>query len=207
MKAPSKRTKKTAALVPQTRDELRGLIARIITAQTTREKAVAERDAAIAAATAQIETEHGYNATIEQADQDAARCLELVEMWAVANKADFGDARSIVEANARFGWRLGNWSLNTGRKGAAIVEFLQRIIERGIKPGATQRQQARAALAARYVRFKVTLDKEAAISDRENKKAATLLRHAGAAFEQEEKFYLDPEREGQKPPLLTTPTP
>lgn len=205
MKTPSKRTKKTALQAPQTREELHALIASLTTAQITREKAIAERDAAILEATAEIEKEHGYNATIEQANKDAARGLELLELWATENKKErFAAARSIVEANARFGWRMGNWSVSTARKPGPVLDFLTRIIKRGQMADATPRQKARASIAARYLRIKPSLDKEAALADRENRATVILLRQAGATFEQEETFFFDPIREGQKPPLMTT---
>lgn len=199
-----KRTKKPALQIPQTREELHALIASISSAQIKQEKAIAERDAAVLAAAAQIEKKHGYNATIEQAAVDVAKGMELLEAWSACNKERFAAARSIVEAEARFGWRLGNWSVQTPRKTAPMVEFLQRIVQRGQGDKVTPRQKARAQLAARYLRIKATLDKEAALSDRESRPTITLLRRAGVTFEQEETFYFAPEREGQKPPLITT---
>lgn len=205
MKTTTKRASKKAALVPQSKEELRTLIASILSAQTTREKAIADRDSALAAQAAEIEKKHGYNATIDKADKDAARGLELVEMWAAANKAEFGEARSLVEANARFGWRLGNWAFQTSRKQSEVMEFLQAIMRRGLRPEATERQKQRCTFAALFLRIKTSLDKEQAIAERDNPAARRLFRRAGITIEQEETFYLDPEREGQKPPLITTP--
>jgi hypothetical protein len=202
-KTATKRVKKAAAQIPQDAAELSILIASTIQDQTTREAAIAKRDALLAKVRERIEKKHGFDSTIQAAELRISRALEMLEFWAVTHKKEFGDARSITRAGARLGWRLGNWQLPASGKAATkAVEYLQGVVTRGGLEGASDKQKARALLAASFLRIKTTLDKEHAISERENRKARALLKGAGLEFAQDETFFLDPEREGQKPPLL-----
>lgn len=194
--------KKLAAAVPQNDDELNTLLTETITAQTTREKAVADRDDAFNQAKEQLEKEHGWNATIEEQDKTIARNLELLETWTVINQKRLGDARSIVINGHRFGHRLGKWKTAATEKWEKVVENLTKWMRAGKDEDADDKVKERAAIAAEYLVFSCSPDKNAMLRDRDVKSRRAVLEKAGVEFEQEESFFLDPDREGQQPARL-----
>lgn len=201
----SKRAKKLAAQIPQTEEALNALIADTLKAQTARESTIAKRDSLLLKVRERIEKKHGFDKSILDDELRIAHALELLEFWAVTHKKDFGDARSITRAGARLGWRLGNWQLPATKKAAeAAVDFLQGVVTRGSRDGASERQKARGVLASSFLRIKTTLNKERAVEERKTQGTRVLMKRAGLEFTQEETFYLDPEREGQTSPILTT---
>lgn len=170
-------------------------VAETCEAQIQREKLVAKRDARIAEITAD------YASDIEALGTTIDTNLTLLEQWADANAAEFGEARSTVIGGARLGFRLGNPAVKPVGKltAKAVVAGLQRL---------------GGALAAKYLRVKTELDKEAALAtgrllespDEEVRaQAESELATIGVEIGQAETFYLDPPREGQADTVLTKP--
>lgn len=201
----SKRLSKIAAQVPVTDAEVEALISITLKTQTERETIVAERDQALQKQREALEAEHGYDRRLKDKDTVLSRNLELLETWAeIHKKRRFGKAKSILIGTARLGWRLGNWktALMPKIKWADVVEALQDFIERGDEEDASEKAKARAALAQEYVRIRVDADKEAMLRDRAERSSRALLKKVGVEFDQDETFYVAPEREGQQPATL-----
>lgn len=156
-----------------TRDEATALAAEIVASQITRERLVAERDAAMETAA------KPYRTQIDQADAQISDGLARLEAWATAHKADFGDAESIVlPGGNRVGWRLGQWAAKTAKgwtwdKVIAAIEALPK----GWRDA--------------YLRIKTEPNKAAMIADREKTDFSVL----GVEFVQDRRFYLEPHRE------------
>lgn len=202
----SKRLSKLAAAVPQSEAEVEAMIAATLKLQTDSETLIASRDALIHAATAAIEKEHGHSAKLNAISIDLARNLEVLETWAVLNKKKhFKKAKSIRFALARIGWRLGNWKtkLRSKTKWLDVVEKLEDFVSAGQGDDASEKQKARADLAEEYLRREVSPDKEAMLRDRAIRAARALLKKCGVIFEQDETFFVQPDREGQQPATLT----
>jgi hypothetical protein len=198
----AKKLKKLAAQIPQSDADLSALLTATITAQTKRESAVARRDAKIAAAKAAIEIEHGFDAIIAAQDAILERNLELLETWTTINAKRLGDAKSLVVGGHRFGWRLGNWKTVATDTWDKVTAKLREWREAGKADDASPEAQERAAMAAEYLVDKCEPDRKAMLRDRDRKPARALLAKAGVEFEQDESFYLEPDREGQQAPRL-----
>lgn len=197
---------KLAAQVPQNDEQLSKLLTATILAQTDREAAIAARDAAEAKAKAELEAQHQWGAIIAERDIVIARNLEVLETWCAVHKEDrFGKAKSITLNQHRFGWRLGNWKtvLAKGVKWEAVIAALQRLIAKGKDSDASEKAKERAALAKEYLAIKIAPDKESMLRDRHLRPNRALLKVAGVGFEQDENFYLEPDREGQDGATLT----
>jgi Bacteriophage Mu Gam like protein len=201
----SKRISKIAASVPSTDAEVEALISITLKTQTERETIIAERDQALQKQREALEAEKHYDRDLKTKDVILARNLELLETWAVMNKKKrFGKVKSILIGTARLGWRLGNWKtrLMSKVKWVDVVDALQAFLERGDEKDASEKAKARAALAQEYIRISVEADKEAMLRDRADRKSRALLKKAGVYFDQDETFYVDPNREGQQPATL-----
>lgn len=196
------RLKKLAAQVPQNDAELSRLLTATQTAQTSMEKLIAERDESLTKARQALEDKHGWDRAIAGHEADIARNLELLETWSVINAKRFGDAKSLVMFGCRFGYRLGNWKTKATEKWDKVVEKLQKWLEAGKAEDAQEDIKERAAIAADYLVFSCDPDKKAMLRDRDVKARRALLEKAGVAFEQDESFYLEPDREGQAPARL-----
>jgi phage host-nuclease inhibitor protein Gam len=170
----SKRVKKQATPgADYDRDTATALAAEIVASQIQRERMVAERDAKIEAVKAP------YRLEIDRIDAEIGDGLARMEAWSNANRADFGDAKSLVlPGGMRVGWRLGNWSAKTlrGWTWAKVQEAIEALPK---------------AWRDSYLRTKTEVAKDAIISDREKVEWETL----GVKFEQAETFYLEPHRE------------
>lgn len=177
----------------QSRAAVERCVTETCAAQIAREQLIAKRDAKIAAITAE------YAPAIEALDDEIGTNLSLLEQWADANTAEFGDARSLVVAGARLGYRMGNPAAKpTGKLNfKAIIAGLQKL---------------GGDLAKKYLRVKTEFDKEAALatgrlleSTEEEVRAAAEaeLAQIGVEIQQAETFYLDPPREGQPDATLT----
>lgn len=204
----SKRLSKIAAQVPGTDAEVEALISITLKTQTERETIVAERDRTLQKQREELEAEHGYDRQLKELDTILSRNLELLETWGEINKKRrFGKAKSILIGTARLGWRLGNWktALLPKVKWADVVEALRDFISRGKEEDASEKAKARAALADEYVRVRVDADKEAMLRDRHERKTRALLKKVGVEFDQDETFYVAPDREGQQPSTLVAP--
>lgn len=197
------------SLVPKNEAQLTELIQQIILNQTRREMAVAERDAAIATFSAKLEEEHHYDRTINQADIENARNVELLEAWAADNKAEFGALKSTTRAGATFGWRLGSWGTKLKSKvtWARVVEALRALITQAANEKDSPAPDAETVLtgqiAARFLRIVEQPDKEAMIAARDKAEDVAVLEHAGVLVEQNEFFFFEPAREGQASPDLS----
>lgn len=176
-----------------TRAAVEACVAETCAAQIQREKLVAKRDGKIAAITAEFASDiEGLGSTIDNN-------LTLIEQWADANAAEFGDARSIVIGGARLGFRLGN----------PAVKALGKLTFKAIIAGL---QKLGDSLAQKYLRTKVELDKDALLAtgrllestDEDTRaQAENELAQVGVEIVQAETFYLDPPREGQADTTLT----
>lgn len=165
--------KKATPGADYSRDEATALAAEMVASQIQRERLVAERDAAIEAAA------KPYRPQIDRIDAEIKDGMARLEAWATANKADFGDARSLVlPGGNRIGWRLGNWAAKT-MKGWTWEKVGAHLL--------TLPKGWRDA----YLRQKVEVAKDAIIADREKVDWSQL----GVSFAQGETFYLEPHRE------------
>lgn len=193
-----KKFKELAAKLPKTDAELQALLSDLVKAQTRRERAVAERDGKFAEECANLEKMYGWGSTIAAADETIKQKMELLEVWAEMNRPRMGDAKSLAMNGHRFGWRLGAWS-TVAKKWADVVDYLQRLVEKGKGEDASAKQKKRAAIAQAFVAVVVKPNKEAMIRDRDSRPARAILKAAGVDFAQEESFFFDPSREGQAP--------
>lgn len=164
--------KKATPGADYSRDEATALAAEMVASQIQRERLVAERDAAIEAAA------KPYRPQIDRIDAEIKDGMARLEAWATANKADFGDARSLtLPGGNRVGWRLGNWSAK------AMKGYTWERI-------ATELSSLPAKWRA-YLRVKTEVDKAKILADRD----AYDWRAVGIEFIQGETFYLEPHRE------------
>lgn len=204
----AKKLKKIAAQVPTTDAEVEKLLSDTLTAQLEREALVTAQDAALKAAKEQIEAEHHYDRDISSRDVTIARNVELLELWATIHRKRFGAAKSMtIGGIARLGWRLGNWktALRKSVKWDDVVAFLKSLKDRGAKEDASDKAKARAELANQYLRVKTDANKDNMLRDRAERASRALLKAAGVTFEQDETFFIEPDREGQQPATLKAP--
>ena len=176
-----------------TREAVAITVADCCDSQLKRESLTVERDARIKV----IKDE--YDPQIEAHDDAIAANLTLLEQWADANTAEFGDARSMVVAGARLGYRLGN----------PAVKPIGKLTFKAIIAGL---QKLGGALSEKYLRVKTEFDKDAALATGrmiESTDAAAAaqadaeLDALGVEIVQAETFYLDPPREGHADVVLT----
>lgn len=165
--------KKAVPGADYTRDEAAALAAAVVASQIQRERLVADRDTAIEKAAAP------FRAQIDKADAEIADGLARLEAWSAANKAEFGDARSLVlPGGNRVGWRLGKWTAKTLK--GLTWDDVKATLE-GLSKGWRDL----------YLRTKTEVAKDAIIADREKVEWDKI----GVRFEQAETFYLEPHRE------------
>jgi phage host-nuclease inhibitor protein Gam len=182
----------------RTRESAEASIREIIERQIAREKLIAARDLAVE--TVKGKHNPAIDALTEAIDQD----FQLLEDWAETNRAEFGDAKSMLIGGNRIGWRTGNPKVEPRGK-----VTLKTIVARLVKAGGE--------LKDRFIREKPELNKEAilavnrkaegrdpeleALSEAVRKAAQTeaqeTLRKIGVAVTQTESFYLEPDRAGQ----------
>lgn len=201
----AKKLQKIAAQVPTTDAEVEKLLSDTLTAQLEREAFVASRDEALKAAREKIDAEFHYDRDIASRDVTIARNVELLELWATIHRKRFGTAKSMtIGGIARLGWRLGNWktALRKRAKWDDVVAFLKALKDRGAKEDASDKAKARAELANQYLRVKTDANKDNMLRDRAERASRALLKAAGVVFEQDETFFVEPDREGQQPATL-----
>lgn len=164
-----------------------------VTAQIDREKRIAKRDSAIQ----KVTEEHASR--IDELTEEIDSNLGLLEQWADANKADWGDARSLTVGGHRLGFRTGNPTATPNGK-LTFKTILATLIKAG------------GDLAKKYCKVKTTLCKDTILAtgrELESTDPAAVataqaeLDAIGCHIEQTETFYLDPAREGQPETLLT----
>ncbi|MDZ4287801.1 MAG: host-nuclease inhibitor Gam family protein [Prosthecobacter sp.] len=197
--------KKLAALVPQNDEELAKLLTVTTIKQAEREKLVADRNTAETLAKAALEKEHSWGAKIATLDKEITGKMELLETWSAINKPRFGEAKSLTVNRHRFGWRLGNWK-TTLRKGVKswklALEALHGIVAKGMDQDAKPELKDRAEMAKDYLAIKLEANKEAMLRDRDDAVRAALLNDVGVIFDQDENFFLEPDREQQQAATL-----
>lgn len=185
---------KTKRPVIQTTEHLERVIAETIAAQIDREKRIAKRDAKIN----EITAEHAPK--IDALGSEIETNLALLEQWADAHAAEWGDAKSTVVCGHRLGFRLGQPTVDYAGKLKA-KDVLAALVKRGDGD----------PLFAKYVRTKQELNKEAVLATgreaQSGDEAAAAAAEAeldaiGCEIAQTETFYLDPAREGQPETVL-----
>ena len=112
---------------------------------------------------------------IDAAQKAIKANVAAVKVWALANKAAFGDAKSMDAGFAVIGFRTGTPKVSL-LKGWTIERVIEAVKDRFARRG--------------YVRTREELDKEAMIADRE-KLAAKELDAVGLAIDQDEAFFVD----------------
>lgn len=185
---------------PQDEAELHELCRRLTVASIERETLIAKRDLAMQQAS------EPYQADIAAHDATLEQGMKALENWAVLHKDRFAEAQSVVVGGQfRVGWRMGNWAtkLKSRVTWDQVVTGLQDMVAHGRKSAASKVAQVRAALAEKYLRTKIEPNKEAMLTDRHTEEAVELLTDLGVTFNQEKRFYLVPNREGQDGPELT----
>ena len=165
-----------------------------VAAQIDREKRTAKRDAEIQ------EITEKHSPKIDALSAEIENNMVILEQWADAHSATWGDARSIVVGGNRLGFRTGNPAV----KPVGKLTF-KAIIASIAKAGGD--------LAKKFLKQKTDLCKETILAtarqlestDEATRIAAQAeLDAIGCHIEQAETFYLDPAREGQADTLLTT---
>lgn len=186
--------------LPQSDGEVQSLITATITAQLKREKLRADRDQSI------IKASEPFAGQIDDLTAAIERDVKTLERWGLANRDRFGTAKSLVMGGHRFGWRLGSWGTGTAKKHTwkTVLIALKDIIQSAHRANASEATQQRATLAANFIRTEEKPAKELMLAWREDPTAHALLKECGVTFEQEQTFFLSPDREGQDAPTLTT---
>ena len=182
----------------RSRESAECTVREIIERQIAREKLIATRDAEVQLVLAR------HNPKIDEATLAIDTDFELLETWAEENRAEFGEAKSLLVGGHRVGWRTGNPKVETRGK----LSF-KTLVSQLVKAGGD--------LKARFVREKPELNKEAVLElnrvaegkadalkplgEEDKAKAIAAARAAlkelGVKVTQTENFYLEPDREGQ----------
>lgn len=178
------RLKKESGLpVPQSKEAAEELARAMVEDQLEAERLVADRDSAVLKAT------EPFAGKIETLEAENKLRLAALEIWAQANESEFGSDKSLSLGGHRVGWRTGQPTATTMSKWtwkkvmANLLEQPKRIRDL-------------------YVRIKEEPNKEAFIARREDHPDE--LKALGVRIVQTERFYLEPDREGQDSPLLTS---
>lgn len=200
----AKQLKALSPLVPQSDGELTLVLRDTITAQTTREEAIALRDAKIAEMRKTLEDKYGYDALIANCERDIERGLALTELWAAKNKARFGELKSLTLAGVRLGWRGMGWktALLSRVTWARAVEFLDELSKRGAAKDAGATAVLMGLIAERFLRRKIEPNKDEMIAARDDAAAMEVLLAAGVMIETEDAFFIRREGEGQQEATL-----
>ena len=175
--------------VIQATEHLERIITETVAAQIEREKRIAKRDAKIN----EISAEHAPR--IDALGSEIETNIALLEQWADANAAEWGDAKSTTVLGHRLGFRTGQ----------PTVDYAGRLKAKDVLAALVKRGEGD-PLFAKYVRVKNELNKEAVLAtgraaDSADKAVATAaeaeLDAIGCEIVQSETFYLEPAREGQ----------
>ena len=205
----SKKLKALLPLIPSDDLALTDLINRTCIAQLTREEAITKRDDLLREAAASIEAKYKYEALIQECETTLDANKELLEAWSVHNIARFGKAKSFKFAGVTMGWRSNGWatcliaSKATWKKAVQILEELAFAARDEAKAEQPNPEVIEAGqIAASLVRVKVEPAKDVMLSKRENPAVIKVLATAGVGFEEEENYYVKPDRDGQEGPEL-----
>lgn len=205
----SKKLKALLPFIPSDDRQLTELLTQTTLAQTTREEAIALRDQKRADALKAIEENFGFDQLIENCERDLSTNKELLEAWSIHNAARFGEKKSMSFAGVTFGHRSNGWAtclIGSKATWKAVVEKLRSFAELAF----SERQQPEpnaeilevGEIASSLIRVKVDPAKDVMLSNRENPEVLKVLAVVGVGFEEEENFYIRPEREGQEGPEL-----
>ncbi len=121
-----------------------------------------------------LEVTERFGAKIAELDDDMKPKLTAVMNWALANPAEFAEAKSLDFGTARVGFRTGTPKLtllNRSWNWDAVCETVQRLLPN-------------------FIRSKPELDKEAIIAQRDE--LAEYLPACGVKVVQGETFFLEP---------------
>lgn len=177
---------KTTAVL-KTRAAVEATINEAVAAQIEREHFVAVRDAALLA----INEKHGP--AIDELSEIIDGNVALLEQWADVNRAEFGDAQSMVINEHRIGYRVGQPTVKPAGK-LKFPTIIKAILTKG------------GELAKKFLRIKTELNKEAMLEAARllecgdaaaRETAAAELAEIGCDVVQGESFYLEPNRAGQ----------
>lgn len=193
---------------PQNRKSMERMVRAVVSSQIELESLIAQRDAAT------IEAAKPFADNISDLNNQIARAMELLETWSDLNSSDFGDTRSLEVEGHRMGWRKGNWKSETKSRLVTwkkIVEKLK-VWKKGAArcripadPKLAEEARKKAHWAGEWLRIKRSFDpaRDTMIASRDDQDAKPLLVELGVIIDQDETFYLAPDREGQEGPLLT----
>lgn len=135
-----------------------------------------------------IHLEKSYESTFIQINSAIEKATQELQAWAEANPGEFGKRKSLDLMHAVLGWRTGTPRLKTLPKWTfdKVLERIQRV-----------------ALFKRYVRKKLSIDKEAIIGDRDQFEEKD-LKQVGLTIVQDETFFIDPKIEEVDPKYKDT---
>lgn len=185
-------TKLKSTPVLKTRAAVEQTITETVEAQIHRELLTAERDALVLAITEK------KNPAIDELGADIESNLALLEQWADCNRAEFGDAQSMVINEHRLGYRVGQPTVKPVGK-LKFPAIIKAILAKG------------GELAKKFLRIKTELNKEAVLEvarltgcgdEVARATAADELATIGCEVVQGESFYLEPNRAGQEATTL-----
>ncbi len=189
----------TVSIMLRSRESAEAAIRAIVQRQIHREMLTAARDKAVEKVTAL------HNPKIDEFTVLIDRDFELLEIWAEDNRAEFGTLKSMPLAGHRIGWRLGTPKVEPRGK-LTFKTIVAKLIEAG------------GELRKKFVRDSPELNKEAVLEiervakgispamealtteQREEAQEAArgALKSLGVKVSQTEKFFLEPDRDGQE---------
>lgn len=171
---PNKTRLKLSAPAIQTREEMERLVGEICALTLERRGIHTEMDERITL----IRTE--YEGRLAQIELEFERQIALARDWAEANPSEFGKFKSLDLVHGTVGWRTGTPKLKTltGWTWDRVLEALKNIPK----------------FAARYIRRKEEVNKDALIADREALQPED-LRAIGVKVVQDETFFIEPKIE------------
>jgi phage host-nuclease inhibitor protein Gam len=198
MSTKRQKTPASQLAVPQTRAEMELLAVETVKLQTDKETMIAARDKE------RVEREHEANVKIAACELTIATNVKCLQAWAQANKAEFGDKRSLKAGAATIGWSWNPWKTSLKSRAFTWEGVLWGLVAIFNAPGpekeepeAALKRAMRAGIANTLIRKKMEPNKEAMIERREEPEAVAIMMELGVEIIQEETFYVEPDREGQ----------
>lgn len=183
----SKRTKKPALEIPQTKEEVLALIADTAEHRRSKQRLQTLFNSIVDRFKAR------YAPEIEGFDALIATNLGKLELWCTAHKTnEFGSRRSVKMGGHDIGWRTGNHEtrLSKGRKWEDVLKDLEGLKALGEAEDADEVTATTAAAADLLIRVKKEADKQAMIDRREDPVVKAILEKVGVLVSQGETFFL-----------------